>query len=100
MPLVWGCCFGHFSPPPLSPSGHHWLHGGGILNPQPFASSHLWYVFGLVRLLIQHYRWGEVIKPCQLVWGCCFGHFSPPPLSLSGHHWLHGGGIFEPATLC
>ena len=35
-----------------------------------------------------------------LLWGCCFGHFSPPPLSPSGHHWLHGGGIFEPATLC
>ena len=34
-----------------------------------------------------------------LVWGCCFGHFSPPPLSPSGHHWLHGGRIFEPATL-
>ena len=103
---------------------------GGFLNPQPFASSHLWHFFGLVRLLIQHHQWGEVMKPCHLcgaavlvtfhhhhypsvgTTGCMVGGFLNPQPFASSHLWYffglvrlliqhcRWGEVIEPCHLC
>ena len=83
--------FHHHHCPPVGTTG---CMVGGFLNPQPFTSSHLWCFFGLVRLLIQHYRWGEVIKPCHLCGAAVlvtFHHHHCPPVGTTGSGCMVGG---------